>query len=134
MQDRKEWVRCEGGPVKLKGKIYPNLVEFRRNCATCNEPFSIHVTQKIANGADSHSFGLKNCEKHRRNKSADEVAVGSPVYMANLVMKDELEGLYVQMAAMREENSALRQRLSVYELQPAMERVAKPLTKSFPWS
>lgn len=112
MRDRSEWKRGDTGPVKVGKKKYPRLTEFSRPCATCKKPFSIYVTEKIAEGlADSNNFGLKNCEEHRRD--------GNPVELDNLrskdkVMSDELSGLY---ETIRE----LKERLAQYELRPAME-------------
>jgi len=66
MRDRTEWTRGANGLGRKK-----NLVEFLRQCATCGAPFSILVTKRIADGeADSNSFGLKNCEEHRRSNAA----------------------------------------------------------------
>lgn len=127
MHDREEWTRGGSGPKVIKGKTYKNLSEFMRPCATCGEPFSIFVTGKIASGhADSNSFGLKNCEKHRRNKAGSEL---DAVTMANSVMKEELAGLYVRNKDLFAEVQVLKARLAVYELPAAMAAQAGKM----PW-
>lgn len=128
MHDRTEWTRASSGPQTIKGKTYRSLVEFKRPCATCNEPFSIFVTEKIASAhADSNSFALKNCEAHRRNKSNGDMGA---LAMANGVMKDELDGLYSRISELFAENQVLKARLAGYELQPAMAAVAE---NKMPW-
>lgn len=115
MHDRTEWKRGEPGPRKIGKKTYVNLVEFSRPCAACGKPFSIHVTAKIANGAaDSNSFGLKNCPEHRRGGSKDTTELDQ-LRMANGIMREELEGLYVRDKELFAELQALKARLSVHE-------------------
>ncbi len=64
---------------------------------TCEKLFSIFVTAKIANGhADSNSFGLKNCEEHRRNKPAADLTEIEVLRTANVTMREELTGLYAR--------------------------------------
>ena len=136
MHNRAEWTKGSSGPQVLKGKTYANLVEFTRPCATCSKPFSIFVTAKIANGhADSNSFGLKNCEEHRRNKSPADLSETDRLRTANATMKEELDGLYDTVRDLRE-------RLAKYELPAAMEvlgqeqkvtAIDSDLPKSFPW-
>jgi hypothetical protein len=71
--DRSEWTRCGDGPRYIQGRNYAHLIEFRRPCKTCGEPFSIFVTPRIADEeADSNSFGLKNCELHRRGRASSK--------------------------------------------------------------
>src|SRR5437868_13201993 len=107
MHDRSEWTRGPSGPQTIKtasGKMrtYANLAEFKRPCATCGELFSIYVTPKIAAGhADSNSFGLKNCEKHRRNRSLADSDELETLRTANATMREELEGLYAQVQELR---------------------------------
>ncbi len=125
MRDRDGWIRGDGAPVRVKNKLYKHLVEFKRPCAHCAEPFSIFVTRKIADGeADSNSFGLRNCEKHRRNSIPNPMT--EETVMANNVMREELDGCYKTIAD-------LKARLAQYELAPAMAARAA-LTKPFPWA
>ncbi len=112
MRDRTPWTqKPDTGPIRLGRKTYKNLVEFTRPCATCAEEFSIFVTAVVADGrSDSNSFGLINCEKHRKSKL---IHADVETLMANNTMKQELEGLYAR-------NKELTERLAKYELQPAM--------------
>lgn len=72
MQDRSAWTRVAEGSKYLRGRDYSHLIEFRRPCSTCGEPFSIFVTRRIADGeADTNSFGLVNCEAHRRTRKGN---------------------------------------------------------------
>jgi hypothetical protein len=134
MHDRTPWTRGRTGDFQLptrsgKMKTYNNLTEFTRPCLTCGQPFSIHVTGKIAAGeADSNSFGLKNCEEHRRARTTDDT-----LRMSNTVMKEELAGLYSRVQEQFAEIQQLKARLAVYELQPAMEAQANGLTHKMPW-
>lgn len=123
MRDRTAWEKGATGPQTINGHTYKNLTRFTRLCAVCGEPFSIFVTAKIAAGqADSNSFGLTTCEKHRRNKTnTSEV---DTLRTANATMKDELAGLYERV---RE----LEARLAKYEL-PAAMRAADVSAKP-PW-
>lgn len=126
MRDRSEWTEGRTGEHKIGKKTYKALTEFTRPCVTCGERFSVFVTKKIADGlADSNSFGLKNCEKHRRTVNAAEVAHAETTSMANSVMKAELDGLYSRNAVLEKQNADLKARLAVYELQPAMERAGQ---------
>jgi hypothetical protein len=121
MHDRTGWERGEIGAVVIKGKRYPKLVPFTRPCATCGQNFSIFVTEKIADGhADSNSFGLKNCEDHRRNRTAADNTELDMLRTANKTMSEELTAAYTQI---RE----LQNRLNKYELQPAMAEIASSL-------
>lgn len=126
MHNRDVWTRGESGPKEIKGKTYKNLVEFSRKCASCSEPFSIFVTQHIASGkADSNSFGLVNCEQHRRNKSNANVA--------DLEMQLQAERVKNHMIQMHCEElecsvRVMHEKLSKYEL-PEMLRAA-----SMPWN
>lgn len=124
MRDRKDWVRdTTTDEHKVGNRTYKNLVRFSRSCATCAQPFSIFVTTKIADGnADSNSFGLRNCEKHRRTHGIDpEMA------MANTIMKAELDGCYEQI-------KYLKARLALYELPAAMHALAGNGTQiKMPW-
>jgi len=125
MHDRTPWTRGATGNHVIKNRTYKNLTEFSRPCQACGNPFSIFVTSKIADGlADSNSFGLKNCEHHRRNKSAGDTPDVEIVRMENNVMRQELEGLYSTVAD-------LTARLAQYELAPAMHAAA-PQNK-MPW-
>ena len=68
MHDRSEWTRTGITVPYAKGKKY--MIEFRRPCKQCGEPFPIFVTDRIASGAaDSNSFALVNCEAHRRKNN-----------------------------------------------------------------
>lgn len=137
MHDRTGWTKGATGNVSIRRrdgteKTYKNLVEFMRPCATCAENFSIFVTPKIAAGhADSNSFGLKNCEKHRRSSIRKAEPELEKLRMANAVMKEELSGLYGRLSEMFDETQRLKARLAKYELQPAMEAQA---ALTFPWS
>lgn len=129
MRDRTGWLRKAQGPVRIKNKTYKNLAEFSRPCGKCGEEFSIFVTPKIADGeADSNSFGLKNCAKHRRNGGPIE----EQTTMENNTMRDELNGLYARQATLEAENKLLATKLATYELQPAMAVAAQQ--KKFPWN
>lgn len=139
MHDRTGWTRgASNGDVQIKNnrtgamKTYKNLVEFKRPCAMCGEPFAIYVTRKIANGeADSNSFGLKNCEQHRRSSIREVQPELETLRTTNATMKSELAGLYERGNAQFGEIQELKARLAKYELQPAMEAAARPL--AFPW-
>jgi len=101
MHDRTEWTETRSSLGKKK-----NLVEFTRPCAQCGEPFSILVTEKIASGhADSNSFGLKNCEEHRRNYRP-----------AKRDLEAELAVLYERDKAQVAEIQELKAQLHAYEL------------------
>lgn len=130
MRDRSDWKRGETGPVKLGTKSYKRLTEFSRPCATCKAPFSIYVTERIAEGlADSNNFGLKNCEAHRRGGAplnSEEVEV---LRSKDRVMSDELSGLYETIRELQTTNAGLQERLAEYELQPAMEAMKEKM----PW-
>lgn len=124
--DRTSWTRGTAGEIKIGNKTYKNLVEFTRPCVTCREPFSIFVTHKIADGAaDSNNFGLKNCEKHRRSSVREIGPELETLGMINNTMKAELEGLYERVKLQSAEIQELKARLAKYELQPAMEAMAR---------
>jgi hypothetical protein len=139
MHDRTPWTRGRTGDFQLKNtkgkeRTYRGLTEFTRPCATCGEPFAIHVTAKIAAGeADSNSFGLKNCEQHRRNFVATEAVTNETLRMANDVMKQELAGLYERNQELFAEVQVLKARLAQYELQPAMEFSRGRVVKELPF-
>jgi hypothetical protein len=91
--DRSAWERVTEGPrFFLQCRSYKHLIEFRRPCKTCGESFSIFVTQKIADErADSNSFGLVNCELHRRGR------IPKPdVYAAERELRAEVEKLLAE--------------------------------------
>lgn len=139
MHDRSAWLRGTPGPKIIKGREYKNLVEFSRKCQTCEKPFSIFVTSKIAAGhADSNSFGLKNCPEHRRNRSAGDVADTERLRMENNVMREELAGLYERDKAQFAEIQELKGRLAQYELQGALSSTPLPGVSgralTFPWA
>ncbi len=127
MHSRNGWERGNTGPTKIKNKTYPKLVEFSRPCATCGQKFSVFVTEKIADGhADSNSFGLKNCEDHRRNRTAADNTEVEMLRTANKTMTDELTAAYSQIRTLTES-------LKKYELQPALAALAadiRPLETS----
>lgn len=145
MHDRTEWSRGRTGDFELltrtgKKKSYKNLTEFTRRCATCDKPFAIYVTSKIAAGqADSNSFGLKNCEEHRR--SAIRTVSDESLLMANNTMKEELKGLYGRVNDLVAEIAVLKASLAKYELPAAMQVAAAEWTPekqnslplTFPW-
>lgn len=134
MHNRSEWLRGSPGPKTIKGREYKNLVEFSRKCQTCEAPFSIYVTSKIAAGhADSNSFGLKNCPDHRRNKTGAQGVEVEQLRMANNIMRQELEGLYARDKDLFAENQALKARLATYELQGAMATFGGVPALTFPW-
>lgn len=134
MHDRTEWTRGTTGPQTIKGKRYDNLTEFHRPCATCEEPFSIFVTPKIASGAaDSNSFGLKNCERHRLNKSTADVdmlrAENEQLKLVNRNLRDECEGHIAYIAE-------LKAMLPASALDVMREQAQKVTTPAplFPWN
>lgn len=151
MHDRSEWIKGTAGEVTLtvrgKNRTYKNLTPFSRPCAACGEMFSIHVTEKIAAGhADSNSFGLKNCEKHRRSHGPTvDHAELEKLRMINVTMKGELDGLYARDAEHFAEIQSLKARLAQYELPAAMATLAEynagdvkalgspALALTFPW-
>lgn len=133
MRDRSGWVRGIAGPRVIKGKTYKNLIEFTRACATCTQPFSIFVTEKIASGqADSNSFGLKNCEAHRRGGVVQSVDVKELEMLRSKdrTMSEELSTLYLRNKELLAENLALRTQLAKYDLPAALHVVAE---KKLPW-
>lgn len=143
MHDRTGWLRGRAGEHKIKNRTYKNLVEFTRQCATCEQPFSIFVTEKIANGhADSNSFGLKNCPEHRRTPiRPDNGPEMDKLRMANQIMREELEGLYARDKELFAENQVLKARLASYEgvtlnassLEDALVAVRTDPALTFPW-
>jgi hypothetical protein len=108
MRDRTDWTRTAEGLGRKK-----NLVQFSRPCATCGNSFSIVVTKKIADGkADSNSFGLKNCEEHRRGtKPASDLET----------MRAELAVLKQRDKELFAENQALKAKIAALE-------------NNFPWA
>ena len=125
MRDRSEWIRGETGPQKIGTRSYKRLTEFSRPCATCKQPFSIFVTEKIAEGlADSNNFGLRNCEIHRRGAAPIDSEELESLRTKDRVMADELSGLY---ATIRD----LKERLAKAEARPAPKAPTRDLT--FPW-
>ena len=125
MRDRSEWIRGETGPQKIGTRSYKRLTEFSRPCATCKQPFSIFVTEKIAEGlADSNNFGLRNCEVHRRGAAPIDSEELESLRTKDRVMADELSGLY---ATIRD----LKERLAKAEARPAPKAPTRDLT--FPW-
>lgn len=129
--DRTGWIRGGTGEVTLQRpgkapKSYKNLTEFKRPCASCGENFSIFVTRKIADGgADSNSFGLRNCEKHRRVPLRAAGPELEELRMANRTMKEELAALYKRDQEHFAEVQQLKAQLAKYELQPAMMEFAR---------
>ncbi len=111
--------------VQLGRKQYRNMEEWSRPCAVCGEPFSI-FTRANGSGVVNSSFGLRTCQSHRGERPG---AVGTPatgevegLRTANATMREELDGLY---SVVRD----LRERLSKYELGPAMAAQAGKM----PW-
>jgi hypothetical protein len=125
MQSREGWTRAEPGPKVVKGKTYKTLVEYVRGCSVCAKPFSIFVTAKIASGhSDSNSFGLRNCEEHRRSRMHADATELSKLRTANATMADELPGLYERVRLQFEEIQVLKARLAQYELPATMLQLA----------
>jgi hypothetical protein len=123
MHDRSAWTKAGSGPQTINGKSYKNLVEFKRPCATCGEPFSIFVTNRIASGhADSNSFGLKNCEQHRRGGRTNAEEQAKDLAIRNL--RDECES---HLAYIQE----LKAELALYK-PPTAQEVLQPQNK-MPW-
>lgn len=143
MHDRTGWTRGATGEVKLmiKGreKTYKNLVEFKRPCASCGELFAIYVTPKIANEqADSNSFGLKNCEKHRRSSIRDVQPELEKLRMENNTMRAELKGVYARLAQyeLAPAKKAAAARGMSHDFTPEVatgEPFPAPLTSKMPW-
>lgn len=122
MRDRTIWEKGVTGPQTINGHTYKNLTRYTRRCVSCGEPFSIFVTAKIAAGhADSNSFGLTTCEKHRRNKTSTSEL--DTLRTANATMKDELAGLYERVRD-------LEARLAKYELPSALRQEQTAATTS----
>lgn len=131
MHDRTEWRQGQEGTKVINGRSYKNLTEFTRPCAACGERFSIFVTEKIALGhADSNSFGLKNCEAHRRSKTT---VSDDTLQTSNQTMREELAGLYQRDKEQFAEIQTLKARLAAYELQGAMVGVANGAQNKMPW-
>jgi hypothetical protein len=122
--------------VQLGKKQYRNMEEWARPCAVCGEKFSIFVR---ANSGTNSSFGLRTCKVHRGERpGANGMAAPGEVdalRTANATMREELDGLYVQL-------KELRDRLAKYELPAVMAVVSSApqstsnsdLPKSFPWA
>ena len=112
MRDRTEWTRGDGGAK--------NTVEFSRPCVTCGKPFSIFVSKRIASGdADSNSFGLKNCEEHRRGKAPASDLETMRAELAILKQRDK-----EQFAEIQE----LKAKIAALEIETANYK------KDYPWS
>ena len=121
MHDRSEWTRGDAGPKTIDGKNYKNLTEFSRPCQSCGDAFSIFVTTKIANGhADSNSFALKNCPKHRRNRTPTDESEVDTLRTANVTMREELTGLYATNKELFDELQVCKAKLAQYELPAAL--------------
>lgn len=122
MQSREGWTRAESGPKVIKGKTYKSLTEFIRSCSVCNRPFSIYVTDKIASGiADSNSFGLRNCEEHRRSRTVADNTELEALRSYKGTTAEELKALYVRNSELFNEVQVLKARLATYELKPMFE-------------
>lgn len=130
MHDRTGWVRGSDGPHTIRHKTYKHLTQFTRACATCGKPFSIFVTRRVADGhADSNSFGLKNCEQHRRGVSAADTFELDMLRSKDRTMSEELAGLYQRNTELAAEVLELRARLARYEV-PAAVATQK---QKMPW-
>ena len=113
MQDRTGWTRGATGPQRIGNKRYKTLVEFSRPCATCNQPFSIFVTERIAEGlADSNNFGLRNCEQHRRSGPGAVPEELEALRTKDKTMADELAGLHAAVRRLTQENADLKAQLA----------------------
>lgn len=127
VHDRSAWRRGASGAQTIKGRNYKNLVEFTRPCASCSEPFAIYVTPRIADGhADSNSFALKNCEKHRRGLRSEHDSISAEVVQLrteNRNLRDECNG---HLAYIKE----LEAELAQYR-PPTVQEV---LQKTLPWA
>lgn len=125
-------------PKWWRGKII-HLYTLRRPCGQCGSEMRIDVTKAALEGKVKNAgLHLKRCKVCRAKAKAlgtvsrphvdgEELAVvtvDEALRTANATMKEELEGLYAQNAVLRGEADELRQRLSKYELAPAMEAVA----------
>lgn len=114
--------------VQLGRKAYRNMEEWSRPCGVCGEKFSIFTRANEA--SPSASFGLRTCKPHRGQKIAGGtfVTIGPEIdglRMANAVMKEELDGLYVRHSDLFAETQELKARLATYELGPAMDNLAR---------
>lgn len=106
MRDRTGWKQSPGFWGRKK-----NLIEFTRFCAApdCGREFGIMVTQKIASGkADSNSFGLKNCELHRRGKIVDELET---LRAEIAVLKRRDQELFAENMALKAKLAALEKKM-----------------------
>lgn len=121
---RDAWARVDGvHEIRKNGRHYKNLVGYVRPCATCGEPFTIHVSQAVANGqASNNNFGLKNCELHRQTM-VDKNEV-EKIRSANVTMAAELTAVYARNKALFEELQVMKARLAQYELTPALAAIA----------
>lgn len=143
------WTGGEAFSKWWRGKIV-HLYTLKKPCAQCGGEMRIDVTRDAIDGkAKNAGLHLKRCETCRAatralGTSSRPKTEGEPVLpakkhalpeeaapatdealrTANATMKEELEGLYAI-------NKELRQRLSRYELGPAMEAVANG--QRMPW-
>lgn len=146
-----------GAPVSKhwRGTFY-KLFRVTRPCATCGGIISLDVSRRALEGT-AHNAGLRmtNCAECRAEQKAKPGGPGSrggmsrPVVtrperpnsaspdelkMANAVMTQELEGLYATVRELRSTVVELRDRLTLYELQPAMQAVAAKMPwDKLPW-
>lgn len=136
--------------VKFWRGNFAHLYRVTRPCKTCDAEISIDVTKAALLGTKQNTgLALRNCPTCRAARKAGgvgsrggtsrplaeggtppAVAATPPVVavtdetllMANQVMKEELDGLYLVV-------KELRDRLAQYELQPAVRRAAE----NMPW-
>lgn len=119
---------------------YVHLYTLRKPCAQCGREMRIDVSKAALEGtAKNAGLKLKRCKicrdasralgsssrphvegQERHAAPAEQPTVDTMI----ATMKEELEGLYAQ-------NKELRERLSKYELAPAMEAVASG--RRMPW-
>ena len=115
-----------GDPVtKYWGGNYVHLYRVTRPCATCGAEISLHVTKGALDGSKKNAgLLLRNCPKCRaerkaggvgsrggRSRPVAEAAVPALVdntelealRTANATMKEELDGLYVQLKELRQQ-------------------------------
>lgn len=118
---------------------FRNVHRLTRTCPTCSGPIVLDVTEKALRGeAQNHGLALRRCKRCRKAlkdpaayaEIKAHAATVAPVViiegseenaelrMANATMKEELEGLYVQVAE-------LRAKLATFDLPAAMETAAR---------
>ena len=139
MKDRTGWTRGDTGPQRIGSKTYQRLVEFTRPCSACKQPFSIFVTERIAEGlAESNNIGLRNCELHRRGGVPANNAELSTLRHKDNTMRDEVAGLYAhnkELSAhakkLDDEVKAVKAKLAEYESRPSQP--PKTPTVKMPW-